>query len=199
MDKYYKKITIFLSNNNSINKEDKTLYEYALKILFQDFVDITITILIGIVFRMFKECLCLFFTFFLMRKSTGGLHLKKYCYCLISSVAVMALSLFLIKLLETSYNSVLFLIVVSIFTIVIWVLAPIENQNKKLSKKAKCFFKYLSIALSLLFWTMTNCFMYKNFLIAYSFGMGLIITSILLIIAYIKRALFATGMKLNHN
>ena len=186
MDMFYKKLSLYLSENQNINKDDEELYEYATKVVVHGIINIAITILIGILFGMLKECVCLFITFFILRKFTGGLHASKYIYCLISSIVLMILSLFIIKYLEQNSYHILFLSVLIVSTLLIWFFAPIDNKSKKLSIKEKKVYKYFSVILSLIFLLIVLVLMYKNFIIAYSFGIGVIITSLLLALAFLK-------------
>lgn len=186
MDMFYKKLSLYLSENQKISKDDEELYEYAAKIMFHGIINIVITILIGIFFGMLKECVCLFITFFVLRKFTGGLHVSKYIHCLISSIILIILSLFIIQYLEKNSYHMLFLGILSISTVLIWIFAPIDNKRKMLSIKEKKVYKYFSVILSLIFLLIVLVFMYKNFIIAYSFGIGVIITSLLLILAFFK-------------
>ena len=87
----------------------------------------------------------------------------------------------------------LFLGILIVFTILIWIFAPIDNKRKKLSIKEKKVYKNFSVILSLFFLLIVLVLMYKNFIIAYSFGIGVIITSILLILAFFKDKLFQIG------
>lgn len=191
MDMFYKKLSLYLSKNQKISKDDEELYEYAAKVVVHGIINIAITILIGIFFGMLKECVCLFITFFILRKFTGGLHASKYIYCLISSIVLMILSLFIIQYLEQNSYHTLFLGILIVSTVSIWILAPIDNQNKKLSSKEKKIYKFFSIILSSLFLLIILYFMYKNFPIAYSFGIGLSITSLLLSLSYLNKIVFS--------
>ena len=85
MDMFYKKLSLYLSENQNISKDDEELYEYAAKVIIHGIINFVITILIGIFFGMLKECVCFFITFFVLRKFTGGIHAKKYINCLSSS------------------------------------------------------------------------------------------------------------------
>ena len=87
----------------------------------------------------------------------------------------------------------LFLGILIVFTILIWIFSPIDNKRKKLSIKEKKVYKYFSVILSLFFLLIVLVLMYKNFIIAYSFGIGVIITSILLILAFFKDKLLQIG------
>ena len=135
MDMFYKKLSLYLSENQNISKDEEELYEYAAKVMVHGIINIAITILIGILFGMLKECVCLFITFFILRKFTGGLHASKYIYCLISSIVLMIFSLFIIKYLEQNSYHTLFLGILIVSTVLIWIFSPIDNKRKKLSIK----------------------------------------------------------------
>lgn len=148
MDKYYKKFSLYLCNNNFIKLDDCKVYEYAMKVFIHSFINVILTICIGIFFGMVKECMCLFLTIFTLRKFTGGLHTDKYIHCLISSIVLIILSLLLIKHLGENTKLILFFVLTFISTILIWIFSPIDNKNKKLSDKEKKVYKYFSMILS---------------------------------------------------
>lgn len=189
MDKYYKKLSLFLVRNHKINKNDSELYEYAIKVVVHGIINIVVTVIVGLLFEMLKECLCVFFVFFILRKFTGGLHSNKYIYCLISSVVLMILSLFIIKYFEQNHYHIIFLSLVTIFTILIWILAPIDNHNKLLSATEKNIYKIISRILTTFFYIISIYFLLNEFKFCYSFGFGIILTSLLLIIEVISRYL----------
>lgn len=59
--------------------------------------------------------------------------------------------------------------------------SPLDNQNKKLSINEKKTFKYFTILFSTVFLIIVLVLIMKKSFLAYSFGMGIIIVSILLI------------------
>lgn len=193
MNMIYKKLSLYLSKNQNISKDDEELYEYATKIVVHGIINIVVSILIGMSVGLLKECICLFITFFILRKSTGGLHASKYIYCLISSIILMIFSLFIIKYLEHNSYQILFLDALIVSTILIWIFSPIDNKRKELSIKEKKVYKYFSIILSAIFLLVVLILLYNNLIIAYSFGMGIIITSLLLILATFKDKLLQIG------
>ncbi len=183
MDKYYKKLSSFLIQNHNIDKGDRELYEYAVKIIVHGIINIVITILIGLLFGMIKECLCFYITFFILRKFTGGFHAKTYADCLFSSVIIIVMTLFAIKYLEQQHYKVLFIIVVVISTIIIVALAPVENKNKKLSKRERRIYKFVSVGISLTLMFVVILLLDCSPVTVLPIGMGLILTGILLALA----------------
>lgn len=129
MDKYYKEFSLFLMHNNNIKNDDAEMYEYATKVLFQSVINMGTIILIGVSFRMIKECL----SFILLRKFTGGLHAKRYSYCFISSTILIIISMLIIRAFERNNLQYLFIGLITIAVLIICVLAPIVNENKLLS------------------------------------------------------------------
>ncbi|WP_448918942.1 accessory gene regulator B family protein [Eubacterium sp.] len=189
MDKFYKKLSLYLSKNQNINKEDEELYEYAAKVAVHGIINIVITILIGIFFGMLKECICFLITFFILRKFSGGLHAGKYINCLISSIILLILALFTIKYFEQNSYQILFLAILTFSTIMICVFSPNDNKKKSLSFKEKKIFKCFSVILSVLILLISLFFISKNNILAYSVGTGLISTALLLVLSYIKQFL----------
>lgn len=105
----------------------------------------------------------------------------------------MIFSLFIIKYLEHNSYQILFLDALIVSTILIWIFSPIDNKRKELSIKEKKVYKYFSIILSAIFLLVVLILLYNNLIIAYSFGMGIIITSLLLILATFKDKLLQIG------
>lgn len=186
MDMFYKKLSLFLSKNQNISKDDEELYEYAAKVVVHGIINIAITILIGIFFGMLKECVCLFITFFILRKFTGGIHAKKYINCLLSSEILISISLYIIKIcIKYNFNSILFVCIIFLSSIVLIILSPLENENKPLSNyEIKVYKLILTILLFInLIWIFH--LNYKESSLLYVFGIGQILTMILLLCGYI--------------
>lgn len=188
MDKYYKKLSSFLIRNHDIDEDDEELYEYAAKVAFQGVTNIVITILIGIVFGMLPECLCFISVFFVLRKFTGGLHAEKYLHCLISSMVIIVVTLLAIRILERDSFQIIFFCLTVISVILIFILSPIENENKPLSLNEKKVYKIISVIFSLSLLVITYILIVKSVVISYSIGMGIIVDSLLAVLAYFKGA-----------
>lgn len=186
MDKYYKNLSSFLINTYNISEDDGELYEYAAKVLFQGVISIITTILIGTFLGMLKECLIFVLTFFVLRKFTGGLHVKKFVFCFIGSILLILVDLFAIKYLEKVCLEVPFLCILLVSIIVICILSPIANICKPISKKERFIYKCISINFSLILLLLIMFFMETESLFSYSCGMALNSVSFLIFIAFVK-------------
>lgn len=186
MDKYYKRISQFLIKNGAINVVDVELYEYAIRIISQACISIIVSILIGVVFTMVKECVVFLIAFLVLRKFSGGIHAHNFLHCLISSIVLIIASLLLIRFFKMRSLSIFFLILMVTSLIVIAKLSPIENDNKRLSIKETRIFKIISIIVAFCLLGISAYLLWAESNIAYSLGMSIIATSFLMIFAYIK-------------
>lgn len=190
MDKLYKRLSLALVKTKSIDSKEAELYEYAIKIVIQDIINTIVIISVGLILGMIKECLCMYGTFFILRKFTGGFHAKSYAICLISSTLIITASLFIIKYLEQNSYQILFLCLTVFFTILIWIFAPAENANKILSDKEKKVFKIISIVLSIVLLLIIVLLWSFNNVVLYSVGFGLIIVGSLLLMSKVFKGLY---------
>lgn len=186
MDKYYKKISGFLSKNHNINKEDETLYEYAIKIIVHGLVNITITILVGALLDMLQECICFVMAFFILRKFTGGYHTKQFKTCLISSALIMSASIVIVGILENKNNKFILSIILFISIIIISLLSPIDNINKPLNIKEKRAYKIISIIISSAIFGFTLIPIEDHINIQLSVAIAQILDSILILFSMIN-------------
>lgn len=188
MDNYYKKITSFLVENCNISTQDSELYEYAIKVVIHDILNIGIIFLFGYLLGFLNECLCLFTTFFMLRKFTGGLHAERYINCLISSTILILLSVFLTKFLSENLHPNFFICVVIAFSIIISIFSPIENSNKKLLYKEKKIYKIITIIILIVLLIFIKLLMYYNLIVlSYSCGTAIILDSMLMLFAKIQQ------------
>lgn len=198
MDKYYKSISQFLIDNDSINESDRELYEYALKVLFRGLTNVIIAMVVGVIFGMIKECFCFLAAFIVLRKFTGGLHLEKYVHCLLCSTIMLLLSLTTIKFLENAnYNPFLWFVFVMLISLVILaVLAPCENHNKPLTHKEKKFYKSVSLlfcVVCLVLMIVLKSIDAHNY--SCSIGTALLFVDVLLIVGYLKERKYKNRKK----
>ena len=185
MDMFYKKLSLYLSENQNINKDDEELYEYAAKVVVHGIINIAVIILIGAFFEMLKECICFFITFFVLRKFTGGIHAKKYINCLLSSGILISISLFIIKIcIKYDFNSIFFIGIIILSSFVLIILSPLENQNKPLSNYEIKVYKLILIIFLVINLIWIFYLIYKNSSLLYAFGLGQILTTILLLCGY---------------
>lgn len=181
------KITRILVETKHIAPKDRKLYEYALKILLRSGIGFLIVILTGLFMNHLKESVCVFLSFFILRKFSGGYHLKKYLSCFCSSLLITITELILI-MNKWFVPKCVFLTVVAIAAVATILFSPVEHPDKKLFDREKQIYKTISVILTILICLICSiciCFESTESL-SYSFGTGLSVSSSLLLLGEVK-------------
>lgn len=198
INNFCKKILSYLLERQILKKEDSELYEYSLKIFLQSIISILATTIIGIVFGMFKEYICFILVFIVLRKFTGGLHAKKYIYCLFSSIILTIVSLSAIKLLQNNDYKSVFIFFTVTFLLTIIILSPIESENKPLTSKEKKIYKFIVCIMSLIIQLCAVILIKWHPDITYSLGTGIIAVGIFVVLALLRK-LYTSAKKNGKN
>lgn len=166
-----KKISIFLTNkiiesNQDINI-DFDLYQYGIEILMHKFL-YTITLCIFCLFNPEYIIPSLLFTFsyFNIRKHTGGYHANSMISCLLIFLVMYFL---LIVLLNKNINlsPLIFYLLTVINLGIIYLLSPIDCSNKRLNKIEKQQNKKKSVYTSIIWAIISIAFFGFDYLFGY--------------------------------
>ena len=144
-----------------ITAGDKDLYTYGLRQGFLIILNVLITIVIGLIFKMIWQSLIFLFAFIPLRSYSGGYHARTPFRCCLLSVVIMAEALLGIKLIP--WNGFICLAATLCAGSTILLLGPVEDRNKPLSRKETAVYKkrtqiILSIlaGAALVFWFVGN-------------------------------------------
>ena len=187
MKRICQKVCSLLLEQN-VKKDERDLYEYAVMLLLNFIFNIIVSLFLAFMFNKVFECIMMLTSFLILRKLTGGLHMKRKFTCQIYSVLLIVIFLVYITYFPNLFNShtIVFIEVFSI--IIIFMLSPLENENKFLSDKEQKAYKIVSSFVSLL---MTlSIFVFKsNYSIIKSVFFGLFLDTVLLVIGTINNFL----------
>ena len=87
----------------------------------------------------------------MIRKFSGGFHLKSSTICLVSSTLLLSLFLLIIKTLTTKENIIIFTCFVIASSIQIFLCSPIDNEARKLNEREFSVFKKGARTMSAMF------------------------------------------------
>lgn len=143
------KCCAWLLRSQAIEPKDEELYQYALFCFFITALPIVIVVLWGIAFGMVKESILLILPFAIIRKFSGGFHLKSSNKCMVISTILLALFLQLISLVchHSLYIAVDILLVVSAISLCVF--SPIDSEERQLSEREKLDFHRITIVIVL--------------------------------------------------
>lgn len=119
--------------------EDKSLYAYGLwqgVILLFNFSTVFI---VGLSFRMLWQSLVFMFAYGILRIFAGGYHARTQRNCYVFSVAIIVCILCLIKYIP--FNGTSNILILTISSVIIFLLAPVEDENKPLDEQEQIIYK----------------------------------------------------------
>lgn len=175
------------ANLPKISSEERELYSYGLRILIQWFINVFVILLIGFISKMITESLLLISSFMLIRKFAGGIHLKKYLFCLISSGVILSCGLFMINY-RWFVDVRLFRILVLFATTILSLISPVIHPNKNINAHESKIYHSTTIVIANTFLILSVIFLdvpqMENW--GYSLGTGIILCSILTFVGKIR-------------
>lgn len=181
-----KKIVAWMIKNQVIEREDEELYYYGICNILFDIVPTMMIVLLASIIHCFLEALLIMLSMRLIRKYSGGYHLKNPYSCCISSIILVVCSSFIANMLamRESCRWVFFLLG-SISYIILFELSPMISSYEFIDMDdVKKYRKITRLMISL---QMIIIFIVLSFglvRVAYAFYMGLIISAGLQIIQY---------------
>lgn len=136
MEKLASAITDYYIRKNIIDAAKRNIYIYGFKLIISDIVNFIVIILLGLLVNCELESVVFLITLCGLRVFTGGFHAKTFFVCrlsmMITFILVMATSNLLI---ESGVNYIYIGLLNIISIIIVALLAPVQNPNKKLEVK----------------------------------------------------------------
>lgn len=138
-----------LINNQIISNEDRAVYKYGLEIFLSLVTKIVLLTIIAYIFNVVVEMTIFASTFFILRINAGGYHAKTFLGCFIATVIF---TFFTIGILSTiSIPFYLTIIILTISDILIFLYAPVDTPNKRLTPREYSIYRKRSLRFAILF------------------------------------------------
>lgn len=119
-----------LESNNAFKSEDRAIYQYGIQQGLSIMLNLSTTLLLGIVTGMIWESIIFLVAYMFLRRYAGGFHAKTPACCYIYSSVMVLLALLGIKYMcDYILLSICMFIVGSL---IIFLFSPIEDKNKPL-------------------------------------------------------------------
>ena len=185
LKEFSNKITKKLVDINVIEEADSELYEYGFwqgGVLIFNFLTV---VLLGILFNMLLESIIFLIFYGVLRTIAGGYHARTQNTCYILSIMLMIVVLIMLKTFP--WNIILCCILTVLSISVIFILAPVQDENKLLDEIEKKFFKKLSRIISLLYgFIIFLLFLFNKNELAYCVVISLFTLTIMLVLGKIR-------------
>lgn len=142
INNFFDKAAVGLAENGNIEKKYTALYAKAMEILLAMGINLITALLIGYFCGMWRHCVVFLAGFIPLRSYAGGYHAKGYISCYFDSCIVLTAAMLFLKyfVLERGGNAEIwqgFLV----SAVVIFLLAPLADENKPISEKEAVVFK----------------------------------------------------------
>lgn len=144
-------ITKWLLKTGAISYSDEKLYEYAVYSLVFALIPFAIVSFLGAWMNMLAEGICMMIPFFFIRKFSGGFHFKSSQVCLLLSTCLLLAFLLIVRQVIYMQSSWGFTIFVLLSGVCLFVLSPIDSEERRLSSKEKQVFRRVARILALIF------------------------------------------------
>lgn len=179
-------ITQSLLKRKVISDDEQELYDYGLFMIISYIVFFLISILFGIVLDIPFSSILFYISFCLVRNFAGGIHANSEIKCNIITTVSILISEILIKVfIDYSLVNISFVMLI-ISSICLCVIEPISTSQKEISPKEKLHFHKKVIVLTILILIISTISMVLGvYSITIAFSMGLLLSSILLVLGKI--------------
>ncbi len=127
-------ITDFFIRYDAADKDNREVYKYGNEIIISTALDFLILFAFAIVFHDFATVFLFWIVFFILRKFGGGYHADTYLKCKIIFSLNILIVLILVDCINYVYNFYVLVLLTMFSCLVIFFLAPIENENKPMTK-----------------------------------------------------------------
>ncbi len=147
----------FFLQKKYIPEEEFEIYVYGYETIILSIIDFIIVMIAGIVFDKLFTMLVFFTMFITVRLYSGGYHANTVLKC---KSIFFSLCIIMIIVSDFELPYVLNILIMILYCITSFFIAPVENYNKPLTDDEKKKYRIISIAMSL-FWSIVaiiSCF-----------------------------------------
>lgn len=177
MKKVACKLTDWLICLEAIPKEGRELYEYAAYNFFITISPLMLAILFGIFMGHLMESIMLVTPFMIIRKFSGGYHMRNSMSCFLTSCFILIVCIILSCKLKYDMKMG---IVVLLSSVSLITFSPIDSQNRRLEKEGRIQYKKMTCILTMVFVVLFFLLAYmEKYRFSICISVGIVLTSVL--------------------
>lgn len=151
VEKLAQNITNVFVEKGLVDGKKRDIYEYGFAHIITEAVSWALLFAIAIAVHKFTESLVYFFVFMILRHSAGGFHAKTRLGCQALFLGTYILFLILLYILPDKYYTYIIIPILLFCDVVMSIICPIDNENKRCSDKEKMKYKRKTILLLAVF------------------------------------------------
>lgn len=133
MDKFLDKIMDFIIHNRKIDDEEAEIVRYGLEIAVLKITFFASALIISLLMNSFWQFIIFISLFSILRSYAGGYHAKTRIQCFIQSMLLVVAAIMIINITQKiTYLIVPLSVIALAASITIWLIAPVDSENKRL-------------------------------------------------------------------
>lgn len=171
-----KKISSFFVANSIVIKEDIEFYEYSLEIFLSTILNFVAIVIMAVLTKSILITSVYLLGFIPLRLIAGGFHATTHLKCFLVLMGTYVTYLAIIKCIPHTWIFCSTIIANLVALVLIFILAPVEDENKPVSEEGKKFFKVKSRIAIISYFIVVLIMMYtiSNMIFAFSLALGLL-------------------------
>lgn len=170
----------WLVKTDAISAEDFDLYSYAMYSVMFVSIPIFLSIVVGILMNMLLESILFIAPFVIIRKYSGGFHLKSPTVCLFVSTGIIAAFLVGIRFSLNHKAYLAPLISMFLLGVLLFIKSPIDTEERKLSEQETVVFGKIARIMVIAFWVVVLTLVwFHKYSVAIPISFGIILSGAL--------------------
>ena len=141
ISKLSQKITEILCRLQLIESEEQNLYFYGMFMVLSQTLFLIVALIFGLLFSSFWESFTFYVLFSSLRCYAGGIHASKENTCTLYTVVALFLSVVCIYAQKSINNSFFSFVVLVVGSVVVYLLCPLDTEDKPLTFTEVCQYK----------------------------------------------------------
>ncbi|MCL2399850.1 MAG: accessory gene regulator B family protein [Defluviitaleaceae bacterium] len=115
------------------SEEDKDIYVYACEVWLSTIFNIGLSLLIAVLLGRVMEVIIIMTSYALLARYTGGYHANTHFKCILTFAVLLICAMTILSIVSSLQVEGVLLITASIAFIGIFILTPVEHENKPIS------------------------------------------------------------------
>ncbi len=190
MNKLLNLVVDKLRNSGYVNDDNYEIVRYGFELVVMKTIICVAMLIIGLITKSLIELLAFMLAYQPLRSYCGGYHAKSRVACIISSLLMLSMVIFLSKIISNSYIILISLILILVSSMIIFLLSPIDTPTKPFDDIEKSVFgKRSRIILIIVLLVAIAVYILNLHNILFSITLAVSCASTLLIIGKIQNSL----------
>lgn len=137
ISKIAESFALFFAGKNVYKHDETEIYKYGFELLLSTILNVAGVIIISVFMGNFFEAVLFFAAFIPLRVTAGGYHAERHWSCFLIFNFTFLLFAIILKYINGNFILLYTIISAIISGMILWVLSPVEAENKPLSVQKK--------------------------------------------------------------